>query len=257
MASTFAELFSDFQDLSKNYTEKLDVTELSFMRYFTRGIQEFQKQTEYVEKTWIVQRGVDPDPAIFIVPDDMLRIVDVRAVTSSSTGLDESIFLLQDYTQFKRNQDKWVNGYLETPTDYGLRIRNKATASGRYRDQIPIATIWRRELLTFPEYTGDELSIWYIPDLHAISETSSQWTPWYPYATNFMTNFTTMKVTPELAMFEQTFLDYALSMFIKSKGSANYKVYEQSFQQSVEWAKVNKPILYREGVADYMFAPYS
>ena len=45
MASTFLELYSDFQDEVKLYTEKLDVTELSFMRRFTKGIQAFQQET--------------------------------------------------------------------------------------------------------------------------------------------------------------------------------------------------------------------
>lgn len=257
MSSSFAELYSDFQDKVKAYTEKLDITEFSFMRLYTRGMQTFQRETEYIEKTVDIQRGVPPDAPIFIVPDDMLRIVDVRGLTNTACGVQEEIMLLQDYEQFIRNKDKWDGGYLETPTDYGMRIPYKRTVSAGRGNQIRLATIWQRELITFPEFEGDTLTIWYIPDIHAISNLSSQWASWFPYDTNFLNQFRSTTLNPSIAQFEKAFLDYAVSEYIQSKGSANYKVFEANFNAAVVRAIETKPTLYREGTTSYMFAPWS
>ena len=77
MASTFLELYSDFQDEVKLYTEKLDVTELSFMRRFTKGIQAFQQETEYVEFRDILNRH---DDGTYKLPYEYKRIVKIEAV---------------------------------------------------------------------------------------------------------------------------------------------------------------------------------
>ena len=258
MASTFAELYSDFQDRVKAYVEKLDITEYSFMRMLTQGIQKFQRETEYAEKVVKIQKEVNGNREVFIVPNDMIRPIDVRAMHETPYGVEEEIFLLQSYEQFIRNKDKWEMGYLETPTDYELRIPHKRTAPAvRARGHVRLATIYSRELLTFPEYKGNELVVWYIPDLYPISAGTEHWEPWYPLDVNFMRMFTTARITPSLAPFETSFVDYVLSVYIQSKGSANYRVYEEQFMAAIQRAIETKPTLFREAVADYMFAPFS
>ena len=257
MSSTFAELFSDFQDQAKVYTEKFDLTELSFMRLLTRGMQEFQRETHYVEKTVQINRGVAPNAPIFIVPDDMLVAIDVRALRDTPCGIEEELFLNQSYTQLIRNKDKWAGGYLETPTDYAMRMPYKRTVTSGKGPQTRMYSIWQRELITYPEYEGDTLVMWYIPDVHAISAGSTQWAPWFPIDTNFFPNFISRQVTDPLAPFEDTFVNYALSKFVMSQGSANYKVYEQAYKAAVARAIETKPTYYREGVGSYMFAPWS
>ena len=105
MASTFAELYSDFQDRVKAYVEKLDITEYSFMRMLTQGIQKFQRETEYAEKVVKIQKEVNGNREVFIVPNDMIRPIDVRAMHETPYGVEEEIFLLQSYEQFIRNKD--------------------------------------------------------------------------------------------------------------------------------------------------------
>lgn len=258
MASTFAELYSDFLDQAKVYTEKLDVTELSFMRMFTRGMQIFQRESLYVERTVVLNRQNVNGQNVFIVPQDMLLIKDVRNLIDDGNGrFTEEIFLLQEFGQFNRNKDKWERGYLETPTDYGMRIPHKRSVSDGRGSQVRMCTIWQRELITYPEFEGDRLWLWYYPDIHAISQNSPQWTAWFPYDPNFMNMFRTSSVTDVLKPFERAFLEYALSDFIRSKGSANYAVYQKNFESEIQRAIETKPTYYREGVASYMFAPYS
>ncbi|MGC8978631.1 hypothetical protein [Caldisericum sp.] len=267
MASTFAELYSDYRNIIKIYTEELDVTPQQYMRDYTRGMQKFQRETEYVENWVKVNR--DPNTLQFQIPPDCLRIIEIR-------DQDGEKILSQDYVQFGRNVDKWDLGYLETPTDYVLRTgkivpfvmtdnRKRNLPDWTTNPALPqwesqkIQRIWavfNTTLYIYPEYKGDILYIYYIPDIHAFSNNSFQWAPWFA-ANAFENLFQTAQVNQLLAPYEDAFNKYAVSEYIRSKGSANYKVYLQEFWEEVQRAKLNKPTYFKEGVADYFFAPYS
>ena len=251
--STFVELFADFRDMVKVYVEELDVTELAFMRLITRAAQEFQRETEYLEAVADITR--QQPPAIpFTCPSNMIRPVSIRGVmqTSGGTVLTEP-FIPQSLTQFRRNTDKAIDGYLETPTDYMYRIPSLRGSTGR----TIMVSIWQRELLTYPQFAGDIIRMWYIPDIPAFSRGAAQWTSWFPLETNFKNLFTTAQFQPELMMYEQAIVDYAVAMYIKSKGSKNYQVFENNFKQAVGRAIENKPTQFTQGASDYSFAPWA
>lgn len=257
MASTFAELFSDFQDQVKIYTEKLDLTEFAFMRLFTKAMQVFQRETEYVQKYVDVPYNVTDE--VFYVPDDMLRPIEVKDV-------DGYTFVWQEYTQYTRNLELYADGYIDTPVNYTIRMPQYRNGNlARYITQ------YNRQFHIYPEnrYTGtadDTLYLWYIPDLHPISQNSSQWNyndtlgnpaGWFPHDTRFDMMFRTTSVNNSLAPYEDAFLNHAIAMFIRSQGSANYRVFEKTFWDEVERAKWNKPVLFREAVRPYYLAPYN
>lgn len=258
MASSFADLYSDYMDKIKAYVEQLDVTPQQFMRDLTRGMQKFQRETEYIEA--LVQLNRDANGK-FISPDDVLRILEIR-------DADGHYILPQAYDQFVRNIDKWETGYLETPSDFTLRTTYSTFAPLSYNQRILPGSvpgglkqqrIWAlraTEILIFPEYTGSFIQLLYIPDIHAFSQSSSQWSAWFA-AGAFDNLFNGSVINPIIAPYEDAFVKYAIMEFIRAKGSANYRVYEQEFWVEVERAKVNKPIYNREMVADYFFAPYS
>lgn len=250
--STFYELYGDFKDATKIYTEKLDVTELAFMRMLTRGVQTFQRETEYIETVATVLYN-QTDQA-FMVPTDFLRLVEIK---------DENYLtvLIQSHTQYTRNLELAPDYMQETPTDYGMRMRG-----GEYRsERVRIANIYNRTIYIYPYQNDTKLYVWYIPDLHAISEASPQWNyntnnlpaGWYPVETNFQQKFQTTTINEVLAPYEDAFLAYAIASFIRSQGSANYKVYEEMFWNDVERAKMNKPDYFKEGVREYMISPWS
>lgn len=248
MASTFAELFSDYQNLAKVYTEKLDFTPFQFMRDFTRGMQKFQRETEYIERLQTIQRNQNN---LFQLPQDCLRIIEIR-------DEDGQIILEQDYRQFRRNVDKYDLGYVDTPARYTYRIRKLVFPDG-LPGNIPVQRMWAvfdRFLYIYPAYNGNSLNIYYIPDIDVFSATSNQWSGWFvPNA--FTALFNTARVTPPLAPYEDAFVKYALMEYIRSKGSINYRIFENEFLMEVEKAKLNKPLYYREGTADYRFSPWS
>lgn len=253
--STFVEMFSDFQDTIKIYTEDLVVTELSFMRALTRGIQEFQRETELVEKTVDITRQAPPLPP-FMCPNDMLRPLDIRGVDPVTNDLKQ-IFIFQSLNQFKRNKDKIADGFLETPTDYEMRIPSAPGTRTINNDNVALLTIHGREIITEPLYTDTTLRMWYIPDLRAISRAHPEWAAWFTSEQAFMPMFTTQVLNPTLAPFEQAFIDYAVAQFIKAKGSKNYQVFEQNFRTAIGRAIETKPCYFTQGAADYMFAPWS
>lgn len=273
MASTFAELFSDFEDSVKIYVEKLDVTPQSFMRMLSRGMQLFQRETEYTEA--YAQITANATSGLFFIPDDYIRAVEVK---------DSSNYTIvpQQVNQFNRNLELWEDGHLETPRDYSMRMQGylrgqgantTASRNGSLRENMSrIYTIYNRQISVYPDYDDTVLNFWYIPDVHAISINSAQWSTfdtttgtydptlpllWFPIDTQFMTMFTTRGCNILFAPYEEAFLNYAISLYLKSQGSMNYKVFEDYFWQSVARAKENKPIKFHEGVRDYMFSPYS
>jgi hypothetical protein len=243
MASTFMELFGDFQDSIKSYTEKLDVTKLAFMRLLTRGIQKFNEQCRLVEVLATVSKGtVAP---YWPIPTDLLEIKEMR----SSTGMS---LLEQEFSQWNRNQQLILDGqgYVETPTDYDERYGNNRTTPTR------IFTIFRRQFLFYPDVLDtDTFQLFYIPDLHAISQNSIQWAGWFP-GTQFDIMFRSARINDTYAPYEDAFVDYAVGQYIKRKGSINYRIFEMEFDKQIQIAKMNAPIMFKEGVRTYEMSPF-
>lgn len=261
MASTFQELYSDFTDLVKVYTTKLDVSPLQFMRLYSKGMAEFQRETEYLEAYVQVSKDVNGN---FTVPVDMSRLVELKDLYSVN-------FLIQNYTQFRRNVEKTVDGFIETPTNYSIRLKGifNGLSYGNVTDTARMCTIWNRRFLIYPDLGDTDLYVYYIPEVHPISQNSRQWsdydpntnpnptTKWFPFDVRFNLMFSSTGVHPSLSAYETTFLDYAIALYIKSQGNANYAVFEKSYAIGVEKAKANKPTYYKEGVASYHLSPWS
>lgn len=253
MASTFKELYDEFKDAVKIYTEKLDITETAFVRLVSRGMQIFQRETEYIEK-W-ARLSVIPNSENFPRPDDLLRIVELK----DSAGLT---LVSQGFVQFNRTQENMTVGILETPRDYSRHIM------GLHRPGLArIFTMFAQEIIIHP-YQGDQyIDLYYIPNLHPMSEKSSQWnttdpntgqpTGWYPLNTRFEIMFHNAMINYVLQPYEYAFLNFAIAEYIKSQGNINYKVFEEMFYMEIEKAKFNKPILFKEGSPQYCLAPHS
>jgi len=182
----------------------------------------------------------------------------------------ENTLIAQKYQQFSRNVERYPRGYLETPTDYSLRLERSTEEYSRGDCCISTSgnarmwSLYNRVFNLYPETEDDNFIILrYIPDIHAISSKSAQWntgdptTTWYPTNQYFDTMFRNAGVAASLHPYEQAFMDYAVALFIKSQGSRNYKIFEDSFWTEVERAKVNKPDYFTEGVGDYFMAPWS
>jgi len=277
MSSTFMEMYSDFQDTAKLYVEKLDVTEVAFMRFLTRGIQIFQLDTEYVEKN--VRLTPDANGDVY-VPEDLKRYIEIKAIKTAVTNTDllnvlnsnESYHVtFLSPTQYFRARNVEVDGKMKVPyPNIWLRQPGKTNY---------IATIWDMKILTYPEWKED-FYFRYIPDLKAFGN-NQYWTQaddlttapptynsWYPLdevlagvpggpMTRFFYQFSTKRLHPFLQQYEQAFIEYALSQFIRAKGNANYRVFMDTFLMDVERAKRNKPTLFQEGDPYYMYAPFS
>jgi hypothetical protein len=261
MASTFKEVYSDFVDLVKVYVTKLDVTPLQFMRLYSKGMADFQRETELIEAYVEIDRDVN---GRFSIPIDMLRLIEAR----DAYRVD---FLIQNYEQYRRNQEKSVDGFIETPRNYSIRLEGifRGLRYNNVRDTARMITMWNRQFLIFPDLGDAIIHVYYIPEIHPISANSFQWsdydatnnptptTKWYPIDLRFETMFNTSGLHPTLSPYEQVFLDYAVAQYIQSQGNKNYIVYEKAYEKAVEKAKFNKQSYYREGAASYHMSPWS
>ena len=99
--STFRELYSDFQDTAKLYTEKMDNTEVTFMRLITRAAQEFQLETE-----------LGFNPKIVIVPKSMgfwFYIYQTRRDFLDDNPLYSSSFSITNVKDFLESEIKHIS----------------------------------------------------------------------------------------------------------------------------------------------------
>lgn len=243
MASTFAELYSDFLDQTKIYTEKLDTTELQFMRELTKGMQKFQKRVEYIYAYADLTRS-DLD-APFTLPTDAVRIIELK-------DSDSNILLGQGFNQFNRNRERYATNKVVTPTKYSIPV-----ARSNDRGLVRMYQVFNRQLELYPDLQDTALQCWFVPDLHPISRASEQWEDWFATADAFTTLFRTSTVNIHLAPYESAFVNYAIASYIRSHGSANYKIFESYFTKEVDHALIEKPLYNREMFRDYHIAPYS
>ncbi|MEM1966531.1 MAG: hypothetical protein QXO86_01475 [Nitrososphaerota archaeon] len=254
--STFRELYDDFRAEVLLYVERAEVTEFVFMRYLTRGIQIFQRRTEYVVGTGMPQLHPNASGAnalVWQVPADMLRAIEVF-YTPTGDPTDAIRCVLQEYDQFIANVTRDPIGRLETPVDYSYWHDGRLKwISGNY---APLATIYADELHIYPPQTSGSIILRYVPDLHAISSASPQWAPWFPLSANFIPLFNSAHINPRLAPYERTFVAYSLSIYLRSKGAESFLVYEREFEQGVQEAILNKASYFREAQLDYAMAPW-
>jgi hypothetical protein len=268
MASTFLELYSDFQDEVKAYTEKLDVTELSFMRRLSKGIQRFQSETEYVEFRDILNRHPD---GFYRLPYEYKRIVKIEAL-----GDERIQFEMGSFLQLNDSIERNNSGFIEK--------RDNVEINRRYSGERTIEYgLHGREFFFDTRLPANmRLRIFYIPDLSPISIGSALWTQpddltvtpnifrnWFPTDQLITDPVTTMQVSRLLYMmgntrllspmgeYEDAILNHAIASYIRSKGSINYQVFERNFNEGVKTAIINKPEPFRNGVADYNYSVWS
>jgi len=231
MASFYSELYSDFKDQTKNYVEKLDITPASFMRYFSRAMQQFQRDTEYKEIN-VILTAVN---GVFTMPTDLIRIIEVK-------DADGFLMLQQDPDQFSRYMEEEPAHRTDGYSDYIRRL----DAS---RGNLPnLYTIWGRVFNFYPAYTKTTIKVRYIPEISAFSAASSQWALWFTNEDAFETQFTTTGVPVEFNSFEQSFLNYTIGQYIKTQGNRNYQVFESMYKTDVKLAKDIKPVYFKQGV---------
>lgn len=278
MASTYAELFSDFQDTVKLYVEKLDVTEKGFMRLISRGLQLFQRETEYIEKNLRITPNADGS---YTIPDDFMRYIEIRAIPSSTTDADlqsvinsnsSSLVTLYDPKQYFNARNDFEDNYKKIPYPNIVHRRTDKT--------VYMGTIFENKILIHPGYNQD-LYLRYIPNIPSFARTGIWITPdtttgippvttynsWFPVnqmlningqpITRFMYMFTTAQLPLLVNQYEQAILDYAIGRYIKAKGNSNYVVYINDFNSEVQSAKINKPTMFKQGHTYYMYAPFS
>lgn len=268
MASTFLELYSDFQDEVKLYTEKLDVTELSFMRRLTKGIQIFQQETQYVETIVSIVKNSNNQ---FVMPYDVSMIIKIELV-----GNERFQFIPNEFMQLSENIERSNGLFRESIPNYEINKRYSKVGTVLY-------SLHGRQFFFSHSIPDDAvLRIFYIPDLSPISSSSTLWTTpddttttpptirnWFPndqlivdpvtgnQVSRLLYMMQNNRVLSPLNLYEDAFVDYAVATYVRSKGSVNYKVYEKDFYSKIQLAKLAKPTFFQEGSADYNFAPFS
>lgn len=249
--STFKELYDDFLDIAKLYTEKLDVTEVSFMRMYTKGVQDFQKKVGLIAIVADVSKNNDGD---FPEPSDILHLLGIR-------DEDGKPIEHRDMEQLYRNVDNREAGYYNDPMSYDRNLID----GGFIADHVTMASIRNRVFIFYPEYTGTVIKVHYIPDMQPFSQVSRLWYPsafgdgtagdWFPINTNFESKFTTWSVHPYLAPYEQAFLDYALAKWIGGQGNPAYSIFQQQYEREVAYAVQNKRLMFRGAMPSYAIGP--
>ena len=261
MASSYMELYSDFRDDIKAYVQELDVTELSFMRRLTKGMQQFQQETEYVK---LIEEVVANEHGHFYLPYDIKRIIKIIW-----DGHEDVQFVPNGFTQLAENIARG---------DRKEEIRSNYLINKPYNTQVVLFSDYNGFLVFDTKIPADAtLRVFCVPDISPISDSGWLWnipddttvTPtiyksWYPLneiitvngkqTSRFSYMMETNQMPRSMSLYESNILDYAISGYIKSKGSVNYKVYEEKFYTGISRAKAHEVSYFSNGVADYNFA---
>lgn len=269
MASTFRELYSDYQIALRVFIEKLPTDEVTFMRSFTRGMQQFQRETEYLEKKITFLKAAQ-EP-YYTIPIDCLRIIQIKDVDANGHG---RLCVPMGVKQRDAYNEKMSNGlYGDVKLlDYhrGYSYNNDSTRYSIHDNEIRFS---RGE----EPYEPDEILLFYKPDIPAFG--APLWTPgtntpifnyytywdaWYSLNTlnvptldaTFQTMFESTRVNPLLAPYEHTFMMYAISEYIMAAQSPNFKEYERKYKEEVEFAKQYLPEYSHHSTRDYNISPW-
>lgn len=257
MASTFKELGDDVLMYMSVYTEKLVITNEALMRFMTKGMSLLQREATVAETSIVLTRS--DATTRFVLPDDVL----FPTMLVDATGNE---IINQEFDQLQRQAERATTGYLDSPYPRSERVRfdsgygvgslgERCFGRGTYRNYA----IHDYEIYLLPDTGDTELTFYYVPNVEPISHTSTQWEDWY--ASN-MANFDALyaSVGPVTAFqpYEDAIVKYAVSCLLKTQAGPNrqdYKVFEGEFWAEVKRAIDNKPVMYRDGVAEYYMSP--
>ena len=259
MGSTYAELYADFREKVKSYTERIDVTPLSFMRILTQGMQDFQAKTAYMERA--VEITKDTVKPYYVLPIDCLYEVMINEMNSD--GTEGNTIVKQDLSQQYNNMQKNSMGYGSTPRNHDLDLRGGYNFRLNNTVRSKTYSIHNRNIVIEPSYP-DKIVVYYIVDFPAFTQPDNSvddifnyWKDWYPIDTNFNAMFTTARLPVELARFERAYLNFAVAEYLKNRSSQNFIYSETIYNNEVQYAKETKPIRYNQGNVEYNLSPYS
>lgn len=246
--SSWRELYDDFKDQTASYIEKLTITEKQFMRYISKALSSFQKDTALMEELRIVERAKDSNGTAlswFIPPYNLEVMTDVKDQSGAS-------LLIRDYEQFAY--------YLNTGS-----LMEPHNLSKEYDYMPRLVTMFSRQIMITPDLGDERLYMRYIPNLDAYSSRSPMWASWFPEDQNFNISFNETGVPLDMLVWESAILDKAIADLLKRKvvGSPEdsnvpvYKIFEASYFSSVGKCIQDKPTLFRGGVRNYHNGPWS
>lgn len=255
-ASSWKELYSDFQSGVREFTARLPITESQFMRDITRGISEFQKQTKIIQR----EKTIDVENEVFPLGDDVSTIILVR----DKHGSD---LLSQSPEQLSRTMDNRNIGLNDAGRQFSYRITRDP---GRYVDTRynPIRNGWigfPNSVRYYTRYANNieiapfssddtEITIRYILNYHPFSSLSSQWAAWQN-SDQFLTLFGTTGVPDEFSAWELAFLSFVRYEHYLRVGNALFAEEKKNFDTEVQRAILSKQQHFEQGQSEYNISP--
>lgn len=246
MSSTYRELHDDYRQRLLAYTEKAVITERHFMRALTKGISDFQRRTNYVEGTKTLTSADS-----YALGNDVLTIREIR-------DSDDVRLIVMSDQQYRTTVDQskaGAYGYHDMAMHPALRT--DATLLPDWGAVARVCTVWDNKLVTYPPVTGETFTLYYIKNLHPFSSNSDQWTDWFPAEGDFMGQFASASISPELSPYEDTFVTFAVARYLEDIGHAMAATMQTKYESMCAEAREMKPQLMTEGSSPYNVSPYS
>ena len=249
---TLAEYFDDWRDQLLAYNEKLRLTEVQFVRYFSHGMGIMQRQAELVRSS-VTLAPLDASGAT-LQPEDCLRLTFLR-------GQDGMRLLTHTARQAERYKERYDSERLpDTPAEFSRWARD---GSYETSDHARTAVIFGRRITVMPSAAaGEILTCFYVPMIQPYSSGSAQWAAFFPQS-SFETAFANLRLAPELVPYAQGLVDFAISRVLRAQAPVNpdgrqrYEFFEANFAAEVRAARENAPHTMQEAAVDYRFSPFS
>jgi len=240
--AVWREYYEDFLQDTLLYREKLTITPRQYMRWAADAVQKIQRRTGVSNniKTLTYNNGtydIGMDILsldVLIGPDGME--IPFTSLTQNQMILDQQPLGLNEVPfNFSLKRD---NGYIK---DWGMESRVAVL-----RDDYTIEV--------FPDPQAD-LTLKYTVDFHRFSESSSQWTAWFPTDDDFETQFTTTGMLPEIQQFDEGVEAYCLMKYLRAIHNPDWQLSAAEFKDAVDTITANKQQFYTNGTANYNLGP--
>jgi hypothetical protein len=259
--ATYFELYGDYTSKLRAYVQNVAITELSFMRDLSSGMQEFQKKTGRIGRIIDVTPDADGRWLLPFETTAVHKIVNLNNenmefVSRGWTQLYDDISKGRRYEEMRPN---YMIGRPKNKDVVGFSIMNRFIKFDR---QLLPDTVLRMYVTPNLNSLSTMSWFWSMPD--DLTHVPPLYNNWFPFdeiltlpdsskTTRFKMMMATQTMPYPLNEYESEILCYPIYQYIMSIGNANYKVYEARFMQAIAEAKADEPVYVSNTTAEYNF----
>ncbi|GIW57178.1 MAG: hypothetical protein KatS3mg083_123 [Candidatus Dojkabacteria bacterium] len=239
---SWKEYYDVFRDDVGLYIEKLNVTELRYIKWVAACVRRLQSTIRLVIKE--KELLYDSNKKGYPLGDDVLQIIllaDSQNNELLSTGIK----------QFQMTYERSLIGMNEEPMNFSLN--KDLPYLDKWGKEAMIYTVIDNVVRIYPDYK-DKLRLVYYIDYHDFTPYSTQWQAWFVNGSFYPDMLQTVP-PPEYAQFDIAWKPYCLREYHRQIMSEIWKDYDREYREAMQLLEMRKPVINKETRSPYYPIP--